>query len=49
MTVEFLQLQDNAIQSLPYKAGILSLLCMMIVGLYIFRKVPSQNMQEQNA
>ncbi len=49
MTAELLQLSESGMQSLPYKAGILSLLCMMIVGLYIFRKVPSQEMKETDA
>ncbi len=49
LTAELLQLSESGMQSLPYKAGILSLLCMMIVGLIIFRKVPSQEMKEINA
>ncbi len=38
--VEVLGLDSDAAVRLPYKAGVLSLVVMMIVGLYIFRKVP---------
>lgn len=38
--VEVLGLDSNAAVRLPYKAGVLSLVVVMIVGLYIFRKVP---------
>ncbi|KAA3632531.1 MAG: MFS transporter [Calditrichaeota bacterium] len=39
-TAELLNVPANKVAAIPYKAGILSLILMMIVGLYIFRKVP---------
>lgn len=48
-TAELLQLSDSSLKSLPYKAGIISLILMMTLGLYIFRKVPSHPEQETNA
>ena len=39
-TAEILNIPANKVAAIPYKAGILSLVLMMIVGLYIFRKVP---------
>ncbi|MBI5265847.1 MAG: MFS transporter [candidate division Zixibacteria bacterium] len=35
-----LSLSGDAAAKLPYKVGVLSLGCVMLVGLYIFRKVP---------
>lgn len=37
---EALSLSGDAAAKLPYKVGVLSLGCVMLVGLYIFRKVP---------
>lgn len=40
-TVSLLGISDMDAAKLPYRVGVLSLSVMMIVGLYIFRKVPS--------
>ena len=40
-TVSILGINDVDAARLPYRVGVLSLCLMMIVGLYIFRKVPS--------
>ncbi|UCC43084.1 MAG: MFS transporter [Candidatus Zixiibacteriota bacterium] len=39
-TIEFLGMSDDTAAGLPYKAGILSLAAIMVIGLIIFRKVP---------
>ncbi len=38
--IELLQVDPASYQKLPYKIGVLSLVVMMLVGLFIFRKVP---------
>jgi hypothetical protein len=35
-----MSLSGDAASKLPYKVGVLSLGCVMLIGLYIFRKVP---------
>jgi UMF1 family MFS transporter len=40
MTVELLELDANDTHRIPYKMGVLSLIVMVLVGLFIFRKVP---------
>jgi UMF1 family MFS transporter len=37
---DILSLDDRGQETLPYKAGILSLAVMMVIGLFLFRKVP---------
>ena len=46
---EFFQLSAHAQASLPYKAGIVSLILLMSIGLYIFRKVPSHPVEVHHA
>ncbi len=48
-TGELLQLSEASQVSLPYKAGIISLVFMMAVGLYIFQKVPTHQTEGNNA
>ena len=40
-TVELLGISDMDAAKLPYRVGVLSLALMMLVGMYIFRKVPA--------
>jgi len=40
-TIELLGISDMDQAKLPYRVGVLSLAAMMLVGLYIFRKVPA--------
>lgn len=40
MVVELFNLSERDAEKLPYKVAILSLVLMMMIGLYIFRKVP---------
>lgn len=42
-TVSLLGISDMDAAKVPYRVGVLSLSVMMIVGLYIFRKVPSSS------
>ncbi len=39
-TIGFLNVEPNAYKSVPYKAAVLGLVVMMLIGLYIYRKVP---------
>ncbi len=40
LLAEWLDLNQDSAENMPYKLGVLSLVFMMAVGLYIFRKVP---------
>ena len=40
LLAEWLNLDQDSAEKMPYKLGILSLVFMMVIGLYIFRKVP---------
>jgi len=39
-TIDFLNVEPDAFKALPYKAAVLGLVVMMLIGLYIYRKVP---------
>jgi len=39
-TIDFLNVEANSYRAIPYKAGVLGLIVMMLIGLYIYRKVP---------
>ncbi|HEX2896733.1 MAG TPA: MFS transporter [candidate division Zixibacteria bacterium] len=40
LTVDFFHIAPDSFRSVPYKAAVLGLVVMMLVGLYIYRKVP---------
>ena len=40
LLTEWLNLDQDSAEKMPYKLGVLSLVFMMVIGLYIFRKVP---------
>jgi UMF1 family MFS transporter len=40
LTADKLNIGADAIHTIPYKAGVLGLVVMMLIGLYIYRKVP---------
>ncbi len=39
-TIDFLNVEPGAYKALPYKAAVMGLVVMMLIGLYIYRKVP---------
>ncbi|UCD16554.1 MAG: MFS transporter [Candidatus Zixiibacteriota bacterium] len=41
--VEYLDLSESDAVKLPYRLAVLSLIIMMAIGLFIFRKVPGQS------
>lgn len=40
LSAEFFQVPVESFRTVPYKAGVLGLVVMMLIGLYIYRKVP---------